>query len=284
MVTLRIAVNEYVKVNRAFWDERVAAHAASPDYAVARFAEDPEFLSEVVRFDLPRLGDISGLTGVHLQCHIGTDTVSLERLGAHMTGLDMSAPALRVGRTLAAAAGAETRFVEAEVYDALGVLEPASFDLVYTGVGALNWLPDIAGWARVVAGLLRPGGRLHLREGHPVLWAIDPLRSDGLVAIEYPYFETAEAVILDDGEEHGTTYVETDQVFVSKETHEWNHGLSEIVTALLESGMELTLLEEHLSVPWEGLPGMADRGDGEWQLVDRPERLPHSYTLQARRR
>ena len=73
--------------------------------------------------------------------------------------------------------------------------------------------------------------------------------------------------MLDDGEEHGTTYVETDQVFVTKETHEWNHGLGEIVTALLESGMELTLLEEHLSVPWEGLPGMADRGDGEWQLA-----------------
>jgi SAM-dependent methyltransferase len=277
-------VEEYVEVNRAFWDERVAAHAASPDYAVARFAEDPEFVSEVVRFDIPRLGDISGLTGVHLQCHIGTDTVSLERLRARMTGLDMSPPALEVGRTLAAAAGVETRFVEAQVYDALAVLEPASFDLVYTGVGALNWLPDIAGWARVVAGLLRPGGRLHLREGHPVLWAIDPLRSDGLLAIEYPYFETAEAVVLDDGEEHGTTYVETDQVFVTKETHEWNHGLGEIVTALLESGMELTLLEEHLSVPWEGLPGMADRGDGEWQLIDRPERVPHSYTLQARPR
>ena len=277
-------MEEYVEVNRAFWDERVSAHAASPDYAVARFADDPAFLSEVVRFDVPRLGDISGLTGVHLQCHIGTDTVSLERLGARMTGLDMSAPALDAARTLAAAARAETRFVEAQIYDALSVLEPGSFDLVYTGVGALNWLPDIAGWAHVVAGLLRPGGRLHLREGHPVLWAIDPLRTDGALAIEYPYFETTEAVILDDGEEHGTTYVETDQVFVTRITHEWNHGLGEIVTALLGEGMELTMLEEHRTVPWEGLPGMADTGNGEWQLTDRPERLPHSYTLQARRR
>ena len=162
-----------------------------------------------------------------------------------MTGLDMSAPALEVARELADAAGAETTFVEAQVYDALGVLEPESFDLVYTGVGALNWLPDITGWAGVVAGLLRPGGRLHLREGHPVLWAIDPRGRDGLLAIEYPYFETAEAVVLDDGEEHGTTYVETDEVFVTKVTHEWNHGLGEIVTALLGAGMELTLLEEH---------------------------------------
>ncbi len=273
-----------MQVNRAFWDERVPAHAASRDYAVARFAEDPGFLSEVVRFDVPRLGDISGLAGVHLQCHIGTDTVSLQRLGASMTGLDMSAPALEVARGLAVAAGAETTFVEAQVYDALEVLEPGSFDLVYTGVGALNWLPDITGWAGVVSGLLRPGGRLHLREGHPVLWAVDPLRSDGLLAIEYPYFETDEAVVLDDGEEHGTTYVETDEVFETRVTHEWNHGLGEIVTALLGAGMELTLLEEHLSVPWEGLPGMADRGDGEWQLLDRPERLPLSYTLQARRR
>ena len=108
-------MEEYVEVNRAFWDERVAAHAASPDYAVARFAQDPGFLSEVVRFDVPRLGDISGLGGVHLQCHIGTDTVSLERSGARMTGLDMSAPALEVARGLAAAAGAATTFVEAQV-------------------------------------------------------------------------------------------------------------------------------------------------------------------------
>jgi hypothetical protein len=95
-------MDDYREVNRANWDERAAAHAASPDYSVSRFTDDPAFLSEVVTFDLPRLGDIKGLDAVHLQCHIGTDTVSLARLGARMTGLDFSAPALEEGRRLAA--------------------------------------------------------------------------------------------------------------------------------------------------------------------------------------
>ena len=161
-------MDEQRRTNRLSWDEVAPAHAASPEYGFQRFADDPMHLSDVVRFDLPRLGDISGLRGVHLQCHIGTDTVSLARLGARMTGLDFSAPALAEGRRLATLAHADVDFVEAELYDAPSVLPNSAFDLVYTGVGALCWLPDIHGWARVVATLLRPGGRLFIREGHPV--------------------------------------------------------------------------------------------------------------------
>jgi SAM-dependent methyltransferase len=277
-------VDEYAKVNRDFWDERAPAHAASADYAVARFAEDPEFLSEVVRFDRPRLGDIAGLEGVHLQCHIGTDTVSLGRLGARMTGLDISPPALEEARRLSEAAGVEATFVESEVYAAVDVLGAERFDLVYTGVGALCWLPDVRRWAQVVAGLLRPGGRLHIREGHPVLWSLAEGREDGLLVLEYPYIETADAIVWDEGEE-GTTYVETDVVFEKNVTHEWNHGLGQIITALLDAGMELTLFEEHDTVPWDALPGqMTDTGGGEMRLTDRPNRLPHTYTIGARKR
>jgi SAM-dependent methyltransferase len=277
-------VDEYAKVNRDFWDERAPAHAASADYAVARFAEDPEFLSEVVRFDRPRLGDIAGLEGVHLQCHIGTDTVSLGRLGARMTGLDISPPALEEARRLSEAAGVEATFVESEVYAAVDVLGAEGFVLVYTGVGALCWLPDARRWAQVVAGLLRPGGRLHIREGHPVLWSLAEGREDGLLVLEYPYIETADAIVWDEGEE-GTTYVETDVVFEKNVTHEWNHGLGQIITALLDAGMELTLFEEHDTVPWDALPGqMTDTGGGEMRLTDRPNRLPHTYTIGARKR
>jgi SAM-dependent methyltransferase len=247
---------------------------------VDQFAADPQFLSQVVQFDLPRLGDLSGLRGVHLQCHIGTDTVSLGRLGARVTGLDLSAPAIDQARTFAAAAGIEATFVRAELYDAVEALGRERFDLVYTGVGALGWLPDIRRWARVVAALLRPGGRLHLREGHPVLWALADARPDGLLVLDYSYFEQPEPNVWDEA----GTYVETDAVFTKNVTHEWNHGLGEIVTALLDAGMSVTLLEEHQSVPWDAIPGqMHDIGGGEMQLNERPERLPHSYTLQARR-
>ena len=86
-------VNEYMKVNQANWDQRAPAHAKSPGYHVQRFIDDPAFIGEVVQFDRPRLGDVRGLSGVHLQCHIGTDTLGLSRLGARMTGLDFAASA-----------------------------------------------------------------------------------------------------------------------------------------------------------------------------------------------
>jgi SAM-dependent methyltransferase len=274
-------MTDYRDLNRANWDERAPAHAASRDYAFERFAADPEFISDVVRFDLPRLGDVAGLRGVHLQCHIGTDTISLARLGTRMTGLDFSPTALEHARRLAARVNADVDFVEADVYDAVERLGAAAFDLVFTGIGALCWLPDVRRWAHVVADLLKPGGRLFLREGHPMLWSLAEERPDGLLAVEYPYFETAAPLVWS---EPGT-YVETDVEFVHNTTHVWNHGLGEIVTALLGNGLQLTMLVEHDSVPWEGLPGQMERVEpGEWRVADRPERLAHSYTLQAVKR
>jgi SAM-dependent methyltransferase len=266
-------------MNRANWNERVPAHVASPGYAVSRFLEDRAYLSDVVRYDLPLLGDVAGLRGVHLQCHIGTDTVSLARLGASMTGLDFSEPALVAARSLAAATAVDATFVQAELYDALQVLERGGYDLVYTGIGALCWLPDIRRWATLVGSLLRPGGRLFLREGHPMLWAIDDQRDDDLLAVKYPYFETAEPVLFTDG----GTYVETDAVFEHNTTASWNHGLGEIITALIDAGLAITGLVEHNSVPWDALPGKMElAGDpAEWRLAQAPDRLPHSYTLQA---
>jgi SAM-dependent methyltransferase len=270
---------ESFAVNRANWDDRAPAHAASPEYGLARFVADPSFLSDVVRFDRPRLGDLTGQRAVHLQCHIGTDTLSLARLGARMTGLDFSPAGLEVARKLAADAGTPITYVESDLYSAPSVLENGVFDLVYTGIGALCWLPDVRRWAGVVATLLRPGGRLFIREGHPMLWSIDESRTDALV-VGYPYFETPEPMVFD---EPGT-YVTSDREFTANLTHEWNHGLGEIVSAVLGAGLELTALEEHNTVPWEGLPGRMTEDDGEWRLTEHPERLPLTYTLQAVKR
>ncbi|WP_432827506.1 class I SAM-dependent methyltransferase [Dactylosporangium sp. CA-092794] len=274
-------MSEYLRLNRAQWDERAPAHAASPGYNIQGLLDDPGLLSEVVRFDRPRLGDVAGLRAVHLQCHIGTDTLSLHRLGARITGLDFSPASLAQARDLAARAGADIDYVEADVYRAAEVLEPGSFDLVYTGVGALCWLPDIRRWAAVVAALLRPGGRLFIREGHPMLWSIDETRGDGVLAVHFAYFERPEPLVWDDN----STYVETEAKFTNNVTHQWNHGLGEIVTALLGEGLELTMLQEHDTCPWNPLPGFtAEVGEGEYRLADRPERLPLTYTLQARKR
>ena len=272
---------DYREVNRANWDDRVPAHVASADYAVRRFVSDPAFISDVVRFDLPRLGDVAGLRGVHLQCHIGTDTVSLARLGATMTGLDFSAPAVAAATKLASEAGVNATFVQADLYAAPQVLGRGGFDLVYTGIGALCWLPDVRRWGDVVGALLRPGGRLFIRDGHPMLWSLDEERDDDLLVVRYPYFEQAEPLVSD----WGGTYVETDDVFEHNVTHEWNHGLGETVTGLLDAGLAMTGFTEHDTVPWNALPGkMEEVGGGEWRLADNPARLPHSYTIQAVKR
>jgi SAM-dependent methyltransferase len=270
--------DDYRTVNRASWDERVPAHAASADYALDRFRSDPEFISDVVRFDLPLLGSVEGLRGVHLQCHIGTDTLSLSRLGVRMTGVDFSGPAVEQARSFVASIGDRVEFVESDVYDAASVLPNHAFDLVFTGIGALCWLPDVRRWAEIVARLLAPGGRLFIREGHPMLWALADARPDGLLVVDHPYFEREEPTVWDEG----GTYVDTDVEFEHNITHEWNHGLGEIVTALLDQGLRITGLVEHDSVPWEALPGLMEPlPNGEWRLADRPWRLPHSYTLQA---
>ena len=273
-------MDDYLEVNRLNWDERAPAHAASADYGFDRFVADPEHLSGIVRFDRGLLGDIDGLTGIHLQCHIGTDTISLARLGARMTGLDLSPASLEQARRLAAEAGPAVDYVEADTYSAPQALGGRTFDLVYTGIGALCWLPDIDRWAGVVDELLEPGGRLFVREGHPMMWAVDEV-ADAAVTIGYPYFETAAPL---DMEEPGT-YVDSDVEFVHNRAMSWNHGLGETVTSLLTRGFEITGLVEHRSVPWDALPGRMVR-DGEfeeWRLAEYPERVPLTYTLQARK-
>lgn len=271
-------MSDYVEVNMANWNSRVPHHAEG--YGLQAFRDDPNHLSDVVRFDLPRLGSIDGLDVVHLQCHIGTDTLSLARLGARsVTGLDFSRPALDVGTKLARDCGAVLEYVESELYEAVGALGASRFDLVYTGIGALCWLPDIARWAAVVSALLRPGGRLFMREGHPVLWSLDDPRPDGLLAIEYPYFETPGVRFSE-----SFTYVDHAEPLASPDMVHFNHGLAEIITALLDEGLTLAAIEEHDSVPWNHFAeAMEDVGGNEYRLRERPERLPLTYTLQARK-
>lgn len=273
-------MSSYLQQNRAMWDSRAPVHAASADYGLERYRQDPEAISDVVRFDLPHLGDITGLRTVHLQCHIGTDTLSLHRLGADVVGLDLSPLSLESARALAADTGADLAFVESDVYAATDVLEPASFDLVYTGIGAVCWLPSIDRWAATVAELLKPGGRLVFRDGHPMLGVFEV--EDGRLELRYPYFEHVEPLVFADT----TTYVDHDEPLPGLPGQEWSHGLAEIVTALLDHGLTIESLTEHDSVPWVAMPGlMSPHPDhpGEHRLTDGPDRLAASFTITARR-
>lgn len=269
-------MDEHRAENLRNWESRVPVHAASRAYDLPGLAADPERLSPVVTYDRPWLGDLSGLDVVHLQCHIGTDSLSLARLGGRVTGVDFSPSALAVARDLAAAAGVDARFVESELYAVPAVLG-AEFDLVYTGVGALNWLPDIRGWARVVAGLLRPGGRLYVRDGHPMMNTLHDGIPDDVLRVTLPYFE---GQVLHWFQE--TTYTDGPPV-ASPAMNEWNHALGEIVQAVIDAGLTVTALREHQECEWQAFPHLVEGADGKFRLSEGPERLPLMFTLEARR-
>ena len=266
---------DYLAINRANWDSRVAIHEQG--YDLDRFRSEPSFLSSVVGNDVPLLGNLADLDVVHLQCHIGTDTLSLARLGARLTGLDLSPRSIESARRLAVDCGVSIEYVESDVYGAVEALGAERFDLVYTGVGALCWLPDIRRWAQVVADLLRPGGQLFIREGHPVLWALCDPRPDGLFVMEFPYFESDGTVFTET-----TTYVEHDGDLAAPTIVAFNHGIAEIFNALWSAGLTMTMFEEHRSLYWNAFPAaMEDDGHGGFRLRERGEVLPLSYTLRA---
>ena len=284
---------DYLAINAANWDSRAPLHARA--YGIERYLADPTALSDVVRFDRALLGDIAGLDVVHLQCHIGTDTLSLHRLGARMTGVDLSGTSIDHARHLAADAGADITYVQSDVYSAPEALDHRTYDLVYTGIGAICWLPDIARWAWTVAELLRPGGRLFIRDMHPVLnaslamtvaddhpdraqqsWISGP--GDVTIALELPYWEQPQGMEWNDE----VTYA-GDELVGSPRSVEWNHSLGEIVMAVLGAGLRLTALVEHDSVPFQPFPGAMtyDPATGEYRLAVRPKRLPATFTLSA---
>jgi SAM-dependent methyltransferase len=274
-----MANDEFIETNRLNWDDRAGLHAhPTTGYRLDRFRNDRSLLSDVIDFDKTYLGALSGLHVVHLQCHIGTDTLSLARLGANVTGLDQSGASLDGARDLFASVDTPGRFVQANVYDAVDALDEEQFDLVYTGVGALNWLPDIARWGETVAALVRPGGSFYIREGHPVAWAIDLDRTDGALQLKYPYFETVEPMTFDQAD----TYVDTAGAKVSNTRfHEWNHGIGEIFMALTNAGLSVNTIDEHKALEWEMLPQQYEV-DQRWYLPDdQINLLPVMYSMAA---
>ncbi len=267
-------LDEYRQANRANWDARVDIHFGSEDYGISRFVSDPTHLSGVVSYDRKKLGDVSGKRLIHLQCHIGTDTISWARLGATVTGTDFSEKSIEAARRLSSDAGTPARFVVSELYDTPAVVAE-KFDVVYTGVGAICWIPDIVGWAQVVAGFLDPGGTFYMREGHPMMRALD-WEDPTELRVRTSYFETAEPEADDEYE----TYA-GDGVVSSPRTYGWNHGIGETIDALIRAGLRIDRVEEYDECEWQGLPMMVLEEDGMWRLPDRRDRLPLMWSVLA---
>lgn len=277
------------QANNELWDDRAELHEEL--YDAHALAADPTGVSRVVRDDLPVLlehlhrpvpgerlrGDeLAGLDLVHLQCHIGTDTISLARCGARVTGLDFSATALEVAGRLAVEAGRHVDWVRSDVKQAAAALG-RDFDVVYTSIGVLCWIDDLDAWARQVHELLRPGGVLLVRDGHPMLYALDE-SADRLV-LANRYFGNGLAQTWDDG----ATYA-GEATTSHTRSYEWPHPVGELVGALLRAGLVLERLDEGRSLPWQFSPRMVSDGKGSWRWPgDEADRVPCTITVVARR-
>lgn len=267
-------MDPHLAANRDNWDDRTAVHVQSRFYDVdawLRAGAGPR------RRELEALGDVDGLTLVHLQCHFGLDTLQFARAGAVVTGLDFSSTAIEAARDIAERAGVADRasFVCANVYDAVDALEAATFDIVYVSLGALTWLPSIDRWAAQAAALVKSGGRLYLHDCHPFGWALD---DDGL-RVGHTYFEEPDPHVDDSGE----TYTDGDAPLQHRRTYEWNHSLGEIVTALMDHGLRIDGLTEHDWTVFPQFPWLERGSDDTWLIPAGMPRIPLTYTILATR-
>ena len=267
-----------IRDNEALWAAWTRIHEHSEFYDLDGFRRGGVRLRGD---EIAALGDVAGKTLLHLQCHFGIDTLSWARLGARVTGADFSEPAIELARRLAMEIGQpEARFVRSDLYDLPARLE-GEFDIVYTSRGVLGWLPDIGRWARVVAHFVRPGGTFFINEIHPVAQAFENEGvGRGELRLAYPYWEHREPLTF---EVHGS-YADPTADAGDVVEHGWDHGLGEIVTALVEAGLRIESLVEHPSLDW-ALDFLVQRpGEPGWWLpADAGGELPLMFSLRATR-
>ena len=267
-------------VNRVNWDDRAAIHLADKagSYRVADFLAGADVLHDIEHGEL---GDVAGRRIAHLQCHFGLDTLALARRGASCVGLDFSPVAIAGARDLQRRTGLDASFVEGNVYDARSLIT-GDFDLVYVTWGAINWLPDMKAWARVVASLLKPGGKLYLLEGHPSLLTIDEYSEKLHPAYDWRTPPDQPIIMNEENSYTG----DKDQI-AHPETHEWLHPLSDIINAVIAAGLTLDWLHEHELLAWQFAPVMVKVEAGlrrpMWRLPDTFPRLPLAFSLSATR-
>ena len=227
-------MDQHALVNRQFWDEIAPHHAASDFYAVRKFVGGRDTLGEI---ELAEVGDVAGKQLVHLQCHIGLDTLSWVRRGADVTGVDFSAESLRIARELAAQTGLPARFVESDVVAAPELLD-RTYDVVFTSRGVLMWLGDLHAWATACVRFMRPGGVFYLLDIHPLAMAV--VEVDGGLSLRSSYFGNVEpAITNDDG-----SYAVRDVGLTNSETYEWIHPVGDVVSALVRAGITVEFLHE----------------------------------------
>jgi len=271
-----LSADEAIQANQRLWDIWTGIHTEGDFYDLAAFREGG---SRIRPYELELIGDVAGRTLLHLQCHFGIDTLSFARLGAQVTGADLSPAAVAFATELAADLGfPDARFVQSNLYDLPANLD-GTFDIVYTSRGVLGWLPDIRGWAQVVADFLAPGGVFFITEAHPIAQAFENEGvTPGELQLTYPYWEHPEPLSFAVTGSYADPTADVGEGVVE---HGWDHGLGEIVTALIDAGLRIEALVEHPFLAWSA-DFLVERTPDEFVLPDDVKgELPLMFSLRA---
>jgi ubiquinone/menaquinone biosynthesis C-methylase UbiE len=264
--------------NQAFWDEVTPVHVTSDYYQLDKFKRGDDILH---KFIVDEVGDVSGLSMLHLQCHFGLDTLNWARKGVIPTGVDISGASIERARELSVELGITASFVQANVLE-MGDRFDSQFDRVFTSIGSLCWIGDMAAWGKAVARALKPGGQFYIAEFHPVLDTLQqsrPITESSAAYPTYPYFGNGVALRFDP-EGDDSDYAEAS--FTSEETtFEWFHPMSEIIEALIAAGLAIQRFREHPFVTYKARQGMVQGDDGLWRLPPDVVPLPLMFTLTA---
>ncbi|MGX7668710.1 class I SAM-dependent methyltransferase [Flavobacterium pedocola] len=258
---------DYLDINKATWNQKTTVHVDSDFYDMESFLNGKSTLNNI---ELAILGDVSGKTILHLQCHFGQDTISLARLGASTTGVDLSDMAIEKATELAAQLNADAKFVCSDVYDLPNHLNE-KFDIVFTSYGTIGWLPDLDKWAKVINHFLKPEGKFVFAEFHPVVWMFDY----DFKEIEYNYFNVT--TILET--EEGTYADKTAQI--ENKTVSWNHPLSEVFSALIKNKLEITSFEEFDYSPYSCFNNTEEFEPNKYRIQHLENKIPMVYSLTA---
>ena len=258
---------DYLSINKQSWNKRTETHLTSEFYDVIGFLKGNTSLNTI---ELDLLGDIKGKSVLHLQCHFGQDTISLQRLGASVTGIDLSDQSILSANELASKAGVFPSFICCDLYDLPNHLNQ-QFDVVFTSYGTIGWLPDLDKWAAIVSRFLKPNGQFVFAEFHPVVWMFD----DDLKNIGYNYFNTGAIIETENG-----TYADRDAAF-TQEYVCWNHSMSEVVNSLIKSGLEINSLNEFDYSPYNCFRETIEIEPKKYRIKHLDNKIPMVYAIVA---
>lgn len=257
----------YIEINKESWNTRTDIHMASDFYDNANFLKGKSSLKEI---ELNLLGDIKGKSILHLQCHFGQDTISLSRMGAKVTGIDLSDKAIQRAKEQAAQTNSDAQFICCNIYDLPQYLNE-QFDIVYTSYGTTIWLPDLDKWANIVSQFLKPNGKFIFVEFHPTIWMFD----DDFEHIKYNYFNSGEITETVEG-----TYAETSAP-VSLENICWNHSLSEVINNLIKHGLNISSFDEYNYSPYNCVNKMIEFEPGKFRIQPFEDKVPLVFSIVA---